>query len=102
MNNGPTLSGFIIGESNDSRTTYYQYDELNQLIAVTTGNTVASYTYNGEGLRVSKNVNGEITKYLYEYDKIVLEIDGNGVQSSKNIYGAELIAKTIGTTTYYY
>ena len=63
---------------------------------------LSSYTYNGEGLRVSKNVNGEITKYLYEYDKIVLEIDGNGAQLSTNIYGAELIAKTIGSTTYYY
>jgi hypothetical protein len=35
-------------------------------------------------------------KYLYEYDKVVLELDAqNNNQSGRNIYGSSLIARTV-------
>lgn len=52
-----------------------------------TGGTTAQYVYNGEGLRVQKTVDGETTLYLYEYDKVVLELDLNGSVKARNIYG---------------
>jgi len=47
-------------------------------------------------------VNGATTKYLYEYDKIVLEVNDSNVQISKNVYGTELISKTAEGSTYFY
>ena len=98
----PTLSGYIAGESNESKVAFYQYNSLDQLVRSSTGNNVIDYGYNGEGLRVSKKVNGDTTRYLYEYDKIVLEVNGSGTQISKNVYGTDLISKSIGNSTYFY
>ena len=58
--------------------------------------------YNGEGYRTSKDVNGVVTKYLYEYDKVVLEVDGSGDQTARNVYGTNLLTRIIGTDTLYY
>ena len=98
----PTLTGYIEGETSESKVVFYQYDGLNQLIYSSTGDKIAAYSYNGEGLRVAKKVNGETTRYLYEYDKIVLEVNGSGVQISKNVYGTDLFFKKIGSSTYFY
>jgi len=46
-----------------------------------------SYVYNGEGYRVEKTVNDATTRYMYESDKVVLETDGKGNQTGRNIYG---------------
>ncbi|MHB8127234.1 MAG: RHS repeat-associated core domain-containing protein [Desulfitobacteriaceae bacterium] len=78
------------------------YDALNQLVStVTNANTVIN-AYNGEGLRVAKTVNGAVTKYLYEYDKVILEIDGNGSPIARNVYGTNLLARTVGGQTLFY
>ena len=76
----PTLSGYIAGESVNSKVSFYQYDGLNQMIQSSVGDKKIDYRYNGEGLRYSKKVNGATTKYLYEYDKIVLEVNGANEQ----------------------
>jgi len=38
-------------------------------------------TYNGEGCRVQKIVNGISTNYLYEYDKVILGLNANARMS---------------------
>ena len=40
----------------------YNYDSFNQLTAYYDALSSASYTYNADGLRMSKTVNGEKTK----------------------------------------
>ena len=81
------------------------YDELNRLISTVTedGATVVN-TYNGDGLRVGKCVNGELTKYLYEGSRVVLELDALGNQRARNIYGTNLISRLVGNQllTYMY
>ena len=69
------------------------YDLLNQLIRTNTadGITVCN-TYNGDGYRVEKSVNGSLTRYLYEYDKVILEENINGDQIGRNVYGINLIS----------
>jgi hypothetical protein len=57
---------------------------------------------NGEGLRVAKQVNGVTTKYLYNGDKLVLELDGSNYQTARNVLGTSLISRTVGGTTLYY
>lgn len=59
-------------------------------------------TYNGEGLRVSKTVGATTTEYLYEYRNVVLEIS-NGQETGRNIYGTNLVNRTVDQTdTLYY
>jgi RHS repeat-associated protein len=65
------------------------------------GKTVIN-TYNGEGLRVAKSVNGSLTRYLYEYDKVILEGNGSGNQIARNLYGINLLMRTVDGESYYY
>lgn len=80
----------------------YVYDSLNQLIKATVGENVINNTYNGEGLRVAKKVNGSITRYLYEYDKVVLEVSDSGGQIGRNIYGTNLLMRQADGLNLYY
>ena len=78
------------------------YDLRNQLVRTFTSAATVENRYNAEGYRVEKKVNGAITRYLYEYDKVVLEIDGAGQQTGRNVYGTNLLMRTADGTSYYY
>ena len=84
------------------------YDQHNQLITSVTGDgTIVNNTYNAEGYRVGKEViaadkSPEQTLYLYEADKVILEIDEHGTQRAWNIYGTNLLMRETGTDTYSY
>ena len=45
-------------------------------------------------------------RYLYEYDKVVMELDGNGNVTARSVYGINSLARTIidqsGSSTVYY
>ncbi|HEY9060073.1 MAG TPA: S8 family serine peptidase [Pseudobacteroides sp.] len=96
-----SISAAISGE-NDNSTTYYEYDNFNQLVKVEAGSKTQYYNYNGEGYRVEKTVAGKTTRYLYEGDKVVLEVDDDGLRTARNVYGTNLLMRTIGSTTVYY
>lgn len=82
---------------------YNTYDKLNQLIkTVTSDGSTLTNTYNGERLRVSKNSGGDTTYFLYEYDKVVLELYSSGLQKARNLYGTNLLMRTSGADLYYY
>ena len=74
----------------------------NQLIKTVAGGKTVINTYNGEGLRVAKSVNGSLTRYLYEYDKVILEVNGSGNQIARNLYGINLLMRTVDGESYYY
>ncbi|HHV41888.1 MAG TPA: RHS repeat-associated core domain-containing protein, partial [Clostridiaceae bacterium] len=79
------------------------YDRLNQLIKIVTGDGSSIInTYNGEGLRVSKTSEGRTTYFLYEYDKVVLELYSSGAQKARNLHGTNLLMRTVGYESYYY
>ena len=79
------------------------YDLFNQLIrTITSDGTTVENTYNGDGLRVVKSVNGSATRFLYQYDKIVLELNALGDQTGRNVYGLNLISRTFGEDTLFY
>ena len=76
-------------------TTTYSYDTRNRLIQVTQEGVTVQNTYNGEGLRVAKTVNNQTLRYLYEYDRIILETDESGNETARNIFGTNLISRTV-------
>lgn len=80
---------------------YYSYDGYNRLSEYISGDTNAEYTYNPEGLRESKMVNGNSTRFIYDGANIVGEL------TSDNYYiyyrGTELIsAKSYDNKSYCY
>jgi RHS repeat-associated protein len=49
--------------------------------------SVISYKYDGLGRRIEKNVDGKITRYVYDNEDIILEYDGEGNLIAKYIHG---------------
>lgn len=79
------------------------YDVHNQLVqTITEDGTTVNNTYSAEGYRTGKEVNGEKTYYLYEEDKVILEVNENGSQKAQNIYGTNLLLRVTGTGVYQY
>ncbi|MCM3134249.1 S8 family serine peptidase [Paenibacillus polysaccharolyticus] len=105
----PSFGMFIDGQPADNPktaqiqagTAQMTYDGWNQLISTTSGGGLSTFQYNGDGLRVKKTTATGVMQYLYEYDKVVLEADGNGVQTARNLYGLNLIMRTVGTAGSY-
>ena len=55
-------------------TTSYQYDSDDQLVRIDfPGGGFASYRYDGVGRRIAKNVDGQVTQYVYDDNGILLE-----------------------------
>ena len=80
----------------------YSYDTFNRLTRLVEGGRTSEYVYNAEDYRVEKSVDRDRTRYLYEADKVVLELDGNGNQTGRNLYGTNLLMRETGAEQYYY
>lgn len=72
--NGESIEYDEIG--NPIKYTYgreFSWSEGRNLSSITASGNQYEYSYNGDGLRVSKNINGEIVEYLYEETKLIYE-----------------------------
>ncbi|NCC88540.1 MAG: hypothetical protein EOM05_11895, partial [Clostridia bacterium] len=79
------------------------YDRFNQLtMSITDDGKTVCNTYNGEGLRIRKDVNGVATNYLYEGMKVVAEYDGDYNLKAQNVQGLNLLMRVEQNATYYY
>jgi RHS repeat-associated protein len=66
------------GEIATSSVTRYNYNSENQLIRIDfPDGTFAAYDYDGLGRRIRKNVDGVITKYIYDKERILFELGGS-------------------------
>jgi RHS repeat-associated protein len=82
----------------------YTYNQNQRLIQVVDGAMTAGYTYNGNGQRVKKTVNGTMTYFHYSSSgQIIAESDGTGVTTAEYIYlNSQPLAKIDSAGTYYY
>jgi len=69
---------------------------------VTEGNNTYSYTYNWDGLRASKTVNGVTTNHIWDGDQMVLETDAAGNVTNKYVRGINLIYSGEGANRRYF
>jgi len=109
------------GNLTDDNQYLYYYDCENRLTDVndkSTGNPIASYTYDYQGRRIERTVYidsepNEVTKYCYDGDQVIAEYDGNDVAAvftlaRKFIYGPGIdepicmIDVTDSNAVYYY
>ena len=93
------------GQAPRLRNTESPYDFENRLIEVEYFGTLAQYKYDPFGRRIEKNVNGAITRYLYDGPNIVTEYDGAWNVQAQYTYTLEVddpLTVTQGANTYYY
>jgi len=101
-NNGNQLKQKKVAGSNETVLLENIYDEFNQAIETRADGKVIKNTYNGDGLRVVKDVNGTKTNYLYEGMQVVLETDSSNNETARNVHGNQLISRTAAGKTYDY
>ena len=68
--------------------TAYGYDILNRLVRIDFPDaTAATYAYDALGRRIQKDVEGTVTKYLYDGEDIALEFDGADLLQARYRHG---------------
>ena len=92
--------------------TQYTYDAENRLTQVqefgvgnSTAITTSTYRYDGLGRRIEKVANGQIKRYVYDGEDILLEYEGSNGLQARYTHGPgidEPIAVTKGANTYFY
>ena len=86
-------------------TNSYIYDSQNRVISALTPAHTVSYEYDYSGRRISKTVDGVVTKFAYDGVQVIAEYDASDTLLRKYIYGPGIdkpIAMTSTGGTYYY
>jgi RHS repeat-associated protein len=100
-------NGNMISRTDQTGTTTYQYDAENRLVGINKPDgAVIAYRYDPFGRRIEKNVNGIITRYLYDREAILYELDGSNTVLAHYTHGPEidepLIMRRDGVSYYYH
>ena len=86
--------------------TTYEYDVLNRLVRIDFADaTYAAYRYDAQGRRIEKDVNGSLTRYVYDDDAILLEFDGTDALLATYSHGEQIdqpLAMERGGQNYFY
>jgi len=87
--------------------TTYTYDAANRLAAANQpGSSTVTYKYDPLGRRIEKSVDGVVTRYLYDGNRVLLEQDASGAAFRvRYTFGPrvdEPLVMDTGTTSYYY
>ncbi len=71
--------------------TAYTHDAENRLVRVDfPDGTFAAYRYDALGRRIEKDVNGVVTRYVYDGEDILLEYDGSNVLRARYTHGPDI------------
>lgn len=86
--------------------TAYTFDAQNQLTRIDfPGGGVATYRYDGVGRRIEKDVDGDVTRYVYDGTDILLEFDGADALEARYTHGPrsdQPLAMERGGASYYF
>ena len=107
-------AGNTLSKTTPSTALEYRYDSRDRLIQAITqsgeplgaGVAQLSYTYDANGIRQSKDIDGEITAYLVDpnrdYAQVLAEVDGLGQVSASYTYGDDLLSQTRDNQTHHF
>jgi len=88
-----------LGDNRLNENVVNHYNALNQLTSTLTKNYKVSFTYDAEGLRTSKTVNGEKTVFVWDGDQVVMELSESGKVQKRYIRGNDLVLTDEGFNT---
>ena len=80
-----------LGDNRLNENVVNHYNALNQLTQTLTKNYKVSFTYDAEGLRTSKTVNGKKTVFVWDGDQLVMELSESGKVQKRYIRGKDLV-----------
>ncbi|MCL2336953.1 MAG: RHS repeat-associated core domain-containing protein, partial [Firmicutes bacterium] len=99
------IGGISISGPGDSQTPAFarrQYDGRNRLIGYYAPGVEATYTYQADGLRAAKTVNGITTTHVWDGSNIAADLDAGNAVNSTYLRGVGLAAsRQNGSYTYY-
>ncbi|MBI1928691.1 hypothetical protein HYR99_31160 [Candidatus Poribacteria bacterium] len=90
------LNGNLVQKTDKGtgKITQYTYDAENQLIqiqefpdSISLPSKTAGYRYDGLGRRIEKNVDGVVTRYVYDNEDILLEFDESNALMARYTHG---------------
>ncbi|MBI4398402.1 MAG: RHS repeat protein, partial [Candidatus Omnitrophica bacterium] len=71
--------------------TFYEYDMLDQLVKITLpGGSQIQYVYDAQGRKVAKTAAGVTTRYLWDGDELLAELDVAGNLLASYVHGPEV------------
>ena len=73
-----------LGDNRLNENVVNHYNALNQLTQTLTKNYKVSFTYDAEGLRASKTVNGEKMFFVWDGDQLDMELSDSGNYGAKS------------------
>ncbi|MCH5252901.1 MAG: hypothetical protein J1F22_07995 [Lachnospiraceae bacterium] len=88
-----------LGENRLNDNAVYHYNALNQLTSMLTRDNKVCYTYDAEGLRTSKKVNGKTTIFVWDGNQLVMELSEDGKVQKRFIRGNDLVYADEGNET---
>jgi RHS repeat-associated protein len=90
----------------DGAVTTFTYDSRGHLTGIALpGGAQVGYRYDGLGRRIEKNVDGAITRYVYDGEDVLLEYDGDNNLIARYTHGTlsdQPLAAARGGTEYYF
>ncbi|MCC6220523.1 MAG: type IV secretion protein Rhs [Deltaproteobacteria bacterium] len=102
--NGNTLTETVSGQN-----TTYTYDVDDRLVKAITPSDIVEYSYDTDGIRQSKRIDGVLTSYLVDknrpYAQVLEELDNGGSVIVEYTYGADLLSQNSasnGQSYYHY
>ncbi|MHC1686048.1 MAG: RHS repeat-associated core domain-containing protein [Clostridiaceae bacterium] len=95
--------GNLLEEQHSEGTASYSYNSFNQTIKAVTkeGNTLVN-RYDAEGLRFEIEENERFTRFIFNKDSIIAELDENDNVISRFSRGFEVVSGEINDNWYYY
>ncbi len=95
--------GNLTSETNKNDTTKYTYDCFNRTTGVQKAdNSYLKNFYNTEGLRDKVDENGVVSKFVFDGDSVVTELDGEDKLKAASVRGIELISQRDSEDNIYY
>lgn len=95
-------AGNMIQETTADRTRFFSYDERNLLTSVIDGSNYVTYAYNGDGQRVRKTINGEVSTFVVDGTRhayaTVEERNGAGAITRSETFGTTRLASWDGAS----
>lgn len=88
-----------LGDNRLNENVVNHYNAQNQLTQTLTKNYKVSFTYDAEGLRTGKTVNGEKTVFVWDGDQLVMELSESGKVQKRYVRGNDLVYADKGDNT---